>query len=333
MNYRDRVIEAIKHKKTDLTPWAVEVTSQFAELYRREKDCANVTEDLRSHIMFGPYKKMRWLTDDVYEDVFGVQWKVGHDGGDIGVVINNVISEDTVDSYCFPALDEKTLDETLDLMRRDTERFRMFRLTYAMYERAWSLMGMEELLMGMALYPDRVKALFERITDYQSTLLDYILDGDFEGVYFGDDWGQQRGLIMGPVCFREFIKPGMRVLFDKVKSKGKYVLLHCCGDIKDVIPDLIEMGCDVYNTVQPEIYNLAELKEEYGKDITFWGAISTQGLLPNASAEEVYKTSVETVKILGKDGGYIFSPTHAVTPDVPIQNIDAMIRAVNDVKW
>jgi len=332
MNYRERVIKAIEHEETDLTPWAFEVTNQFAEIYKSNKGCDNVLDELQSHIMFGPYKKMDWLTEDIYQDAFGVQWKVGHDGGDIGVVINKVVSIDTIEDYRFPDLDQGALDKTLELMRRDNEHFRMFRMTYAMYERAWSMMGMEDLLLNMALYPDRVKVLFERITDYQTKLLDYILDENFEGVYFGDDWGQQRGLIMGPACFREFIKPGLSVLFEKVKSKGKYVLLHCCGDIRDVIPDIIEMGCDVYNTVQPEIYDLKELKEKYGKDLTFWGAISTQGLLPHASEEEVYKTSVETINILGKGGGYIFSPTHAVTPDIPIENIEAMLRAVQDTK-
>jgi len=333
MIFRERVIAAIQHKKTDLTPWAFELTSQFTEKYQLEKKNCNVAEDLQSHIMFGTYKKNQWMAEDIYQDVFGVQWKIGHDGGDIGVVINQIVNEDVVDDYCFPELDTAYLDQTLDLMQQDKEHFRMFRLTYAMFERAWSMMGMEKIMMNMVLSPSCVKKLFEKITDYQSRLLDYVLDGDFEGVYFGDDWGQQRGLIMGPPYFKEFIKPGLRILFDKVKSKGKFVLLHSCGDILDVIPDIIDMGCDVYNTVQPEIYDLKKLKETYGSHLTFWGAISNQGLLPVASSDEVYRVSTETIRLLGKGGGYIFSPTHAVTNDIPVQNIEAMLRAVKDSAW
>jgi uroporphyrinogen decarboxylase len=118
-----------------------------------------------------------------------------------------------------------------------------------------------------------------------------------------------------------------------VKAKGKYVLLHGCGNIEDVFPDLIEIGLDVYNTVQPEIYNLKKIKAEYGKDLTFWGAISTQQFLPQSRPEEVFDRSVETIRILGEGGGYIFSPTHAVMPDIPVANIRAMLDAARSIQW
>lgn len=209
----------------------------------------------------------------------------------------------------------------------------MFRFTYALYERAWALMGMEDMLLNMALNVSATMKLFERIAEYNMTLLDRILTSDFDGVYFGDDYGQQKGLIMGPDCWRKFIKPFLKEMFAKVKASGKYILLHSCGDIEDIFPDLIEIGLDAYNTVQPEIYDLKKIKREYGKDLAFWGAISTQQFLTERTAQEVFDKSVETIKVLGQDGGYIFSPTHAVTPDIPIENIRAMLEAVNSVQW
>ena len=333
MDYRKRVIDALGHKQTELTPWAFELTSEFAALYKEQFPCDNVEKDLHSHIMFGKYKKVEWLNETLYQDAFGVRWQLGHDGGDIGIPVNKPVSAETVEAYSFPPINEEALSEGLRSMREDREHFRMFRFTYALYERAWSLMGMEDMLLNMALNEGATMRLFERIAEYNMALLDRILDEDFEGVYFGDDYGQQRGLIMGPDCWRKYIKPFLKIMFEKVKAKGKYILLHSCGDIEAIFPDLNEIGLDAYNTVQPEIYDLEKIKREYGRDLTFWGAVSTQQFLAERTAQEVFDKSVETLRILGKGGGYIFSPTHAVTPDIPVDNVRAMLRAVNSVEW
>lgn len=333
MSYRQNIIDALNHKQTQFTPWAFEITSEFGAKYKEKYPCEDVELDLQSHIMFGRYKKMMWVKPRVYEDVFGVQWQLGGDGGDIGIPINTVVDEDTVDEYVFPPIDEEALEQGLQAMRDDTGRFRMFRMTYSLYERAWAMMGMQELLINMAMDEPSAMRLFERVFEYEMRLLDRILDEDFEGVYFGDDWGAQTGLIMGPDCWRKYIKPFMKAMFAKVKSKGKYVLLHCCGNIEELFPDLIEIGLDAYNTVQPEIYDLAKIKREYGKDLTFWGAMSNQQFLPHSSAKEVFDKSVETIKVLGKNGGYLFSPTHALTPDIPPENIRAMLEAAKSVQW
>ncbi|MDR1580653.1 MAG: hypothetical protein LBS35_09875 [Synergistaceae bacterium] len=333
MNRRQRVIDAISHKTTSLTPWAFETTSGFRNKYHDQYLAENVEEDLGTHILFGRYKKMKWRSDTLYEDVFGVEWQCGADGGDIGIPVNKLVDISSVESYQFPYVDKNLLRQGLDDMRNDAAHFRVFRMTYALYERVWSLMGMEDTLMNMALEEEKTMKLFERVAEYQFKLLDMVLEEEFEGVYFGDDWGGQSRLIMGPSYFRKFIKPFMKELFAKVKSKGKYVLLHSCGNIEDVFQDLIEIGLDVYNTVQPEIYDLENIKREYGHDLTFWGAISTQRFLPFSGAKEVFDKSVETIRILGKCGGYIFSPTHAITPDIPVENIRAMADAVKSVAW
>ncbi len=333
MTYRQRVIDALNHKQTDVTPSIFEVTKGFAANYKKIYPCEDVEKDLNSHAVFGRYKKMEFLKDDLYEDLFGVQWQLGGDGGDIGIPVNRVVTEDTVEEYEFPAIDEKMLEDGLNTMREDTEHFRMFRLTYSMYERAWAMMGMQDLLVNMAMDEPCAMRLMERVCEYELHLLDRVLDEDFEGVYFGDDWGSQHGLIMGKDIWDRYIRPFMKEMFDKVHSKGKYVLLHCCGYIEELFPDLIEIGLDCYNTVQPELYDLAKIKREYGKDLTFWGAVSNQQFLPHSTPEQVFEGCVQTIKTLGKDGGYLFSPTHALTPDIPPENIRAMKKAVESVQW
>ena len=191
---------------------------------------------------------------------------------------------------------------------------------------------MSEALVNMIAEPEMTMSFLDRVEEHHHKLLDIVLSYDeIEAVYFGDDWGQQNGLIMGPTLWKEMIKPGMKRLFERVKSKGKYVVLHSCGDLRQIMPDLIDMGVDVYNTVQPEIYDLDMLKREYGKDLTFYGGISTQQFMPFATPEETKEMTKRVIDKMASGGGYILSPTHAVTPDIPLENVEAMIQVAKDM--
>ncbi|MDR2785164.1 MAG: uroporphyrinogen decarboxylase, partial [Treponema sp.] len=160
--------------------------------------------------------------------------------------------------------------------------------------------------------------------EYFLVLVDIALEYDVDAIYFGDDWGQQKGLIMGPEKWRRFIKPRMARLYQRVKAKGKYVIQHSCGDCHEILPDLIEIGLDCYQTFQPEIYDIAEVKRLYGDKLAFWGAVSTQQVLSRCSPEKVQEEIVRVVNILRTGGGLIIAPTHALPFDVPPENVLAM---------
>ena len=135
---------------------------------------------------------------------------------------------------------------------------------------------------------------------------------------------------MGPNLWREFVKPRLKRMYDQVKDKGMYVFQHSCGDISEIFPDLIELGLDAYNTFQPEIYDVAEMKRLYGDKVTFYGGISTQQLLPKATPEEVKREMRRLIGILGENGGYIIAPTHAMPNDIPTENILAFLEVVQN---
>ena len=157
-------------------------------------------------------------------------------------------------------------------------------------------------------------------------MIDILNEYPLDGIYFGDDWGQQRGLIMGPELWRTFIKPRMAALYQRAKKGGKFILQHSCGDIHEIFLDLIEVGLDCYQTFQPEIYDVEAVKREFGRDLAFWGGISTQQLLPYAMPERVKEETRRMIDVMGKEGGYIVAPTHAVPADVPPENILAMLE-------
>ena len=161
-------------------------------------------------------------------------------------------------------------------------------------------------------------------------VVDIVARYPIDCIFFGDDWGQQRGLIMGYPLWARFIKPRLKKMYDHVKKYGMYVAQHSCGDCREVFPDLVELGLDIYNTFQPEVYDIVEFKERFGKDITFFGAISTQQLLPFKSPEEVKAEMHRIMDILGKDGGYILAPTHAMPGDIPEENVLAFMEVAKN---
>jgi len=153
---------------------------------------------------------------------------------------------------------------------------------------------------------------------------------DIDAMMFGDDWGQQRGLLMGPRLWRRFIKPRIREMYQASKSAGKFVFIHSCGDVKELFPDLIECGLDCFNPFQPEVMDVFEMKRQYGQDLCFYGGISTQKTLPYGTPDDVRAEVQANIERVGANGGYIASPAHAIPGDAPPENIDAMIQVLRN---
>ena len=135
------------------------------------------------------------------------------------------------------------------LLAAHADRFRYVSIAFSLFERAWTLRGMEQLLMDMLEAPEFVDELLDAITAFDLGILEEVLSLDIDGVMFGDDWGQQSGLIFGRRLWQRFIKPRIAQLYGAVKRAGKAVLIHCCGQVQELFPELIEAGLDVFNPV------------------------------------------------------------------------------------
>ena len=333
MTKRERVVEAVTHKKpTGFIPYTIGFTQQAHEKMVDFYKDADFEKNIGNHIKDAYYSgEQEEIKKGYFRDDFGVIWnKTGADK-DIGVIDNIMIPEPDVGIYEFPPVPEAVLRERCEAVIANAgDCFTAASLGFSLFERAWTLTGMENLLVYMLTEPDFVDALLDRILAFHLKVLDIFLAYDFDCVYFGDDWGQQRGLIMGPALWRRFIKPRLAEMYGAVKKAGRFIAQHSCGDIREVLPDVIDIGLDIYQTFQPEIYDLQETKARYGDRLSFWGGISTQRLLPFASPEGVIQKAVETIQIVGRGGGYIAGPTHAIPGDVPPENIDALIRLFQD---
>ncbi|MGE5406385.1 MAG: uroporphyrinogen decarboxylase family protein, partial [Methanosarcina sp.] len=151
-----------------------------------------------------------------------------------------------------------------------------------------------------------------------------------DAFHYGDDWGQQYGLIMGIELWRKFFRPRLRKLYDEVHKAGLPVSIHSCGDISEIIPDLIEMGVNMITPLQAEALDFKYLKKEYGRNLTFWGGVSTQKTFPYGTPADVRAEVRERIKVLGTGGGYIIAPSHELQGDVPLENMLAFIDEVQN---
>lgn len=334
MTRRERVIKALNHENTDFVPYHADFTEQARENMIKFLGNEDFEASFGLHLHYTQY--WGWPTEldeqkDHFKDAFGVVWNRSGADKDIGVVDFPCIPDIEQNDYIFPDVDEQRLRAELsEMIATKGDRFTFAGIGFSMFERAWSLMGMPEVLMAMVLSPEKLHELFDQICDYNLKVIDIALEYELDGFYFGDDWGQQSGLIMGPDYWREFIKPRMKRMYDRVKSKGLYILQHSCGDVETIFDDLIEIGLDCYQTFQPEIYDIEKIKEIYGDRLCFWGGISTQQLLPTATPEVVKSETLRIMKIMSKNGGYICAPTHALAFDVPPENVLAMMDVLKN---
>ncbi|MEI6132661.1 MAG: uroporphyrinogen decarboxylase family protein [Bacillota bacterium] len=329
---RQVVIDALQHRggADARVPHNIELTSELLEKFcvLTKIDKAEYFEYARNHIEKAGYtNKGEYIKPGFFKDEFGVVWNRSGVDKDIGVLDDLIFSEPEFGDFVFPEPDlELVRHNTETLLNNGRDTFKIGQIGFSFFERAWSMRGFENLLMDFLTEEEFAHELLGKILDYNKKILSVALEYDIDGVYFGDDYGSQRGLIMGPEIWRRFIKPGLAEMFAMVKSKGKFVLFHSCGDISDILEDMVEIGLDAYQTVQPEIYDLKILKQKFGGRLTFWGAISTQKDMPFVSPAELQKIVRDTIEILSVGGGYIAAPTHAVPADVPVENIVTMIE-------
>lgn len=201
---------------------------------------------------------------------------------------------------------------------------------------ACSLMGMEEALAAMRVRPAVLEAVLERVSAHVEEHCRRLLAAAADGIDIlcvGDDFAAQRGLLMAPELWRRFLKPHLARIFAVGHAAGKPVWFHSCGDITAVLPDLIDIGMDVWETVQLAALPVTAsyLKREYGRHLAFFGGIHTQRL-PFASPAEVADEVKRCIEALGEGGGYICGPDHHLKPDVPAATAVALFDAATDFR-
>lgn len=205
-------------------------------------------------------------------------------------------------------------------------------LETSFFETAWYLVGLEKLLVDMMMEAGYVNALFDRVMEINTEIGKQLIGMGADILWAGDDFGSQNGMLLDPDTWRIVFKPRIKIMFEEFRKVNPNIKIawHSCGSILPIIPDFIEIGLDILNPIQPLAKGMEAqfLKDTYGKDLTFFGGLDIQELLPHGSPEAIGEEVRRLSRVLGKDGGYILAPAHNIQDDTSVENILAMFDAV-----
>ena len=245
-----------------------------------------------------------------------------------------------IQNHSWPSLewwDYSAVSEAIEAANQGGKRANMF-FAGGAFETPWYLRSFEGLMLDFYQNPEIARAICSRVQEFYLQRALRVIDagkGKIDIIGSGGDIGGERGLMLHPDVWRKQIKPYTAKLISTFKQKGLKTFYHSCGSLVPVIDDLIEAGLDILDPIQVTAAGMSpeELFPAFGDRICFHGAIDEVNLLPHATASEVYRETMRIIDILGRNGGYIVTPSHAVQGDTPPENIVAIFDAVKDFRW
>ncbi|MCC6443264.1 MAG: hypothetical protein IT210_07385 [Armatimonadetes bacterium] len=353
MNSRERVLAAVGHRQPDRTPYSF---AAMPELYERLKNDL-LLDDAGMQRMLGgdlagvgpsPGRQasqtayadptIEVTPEGYFRDIWGVDFRAVTNsvGTYIDLTRNPLRDYDTPESledYAYwPSPD---LWDYSGLYRQCLEQSERAAIGHSrgFFEISWFLRGMDNFLSDLLSDPAMACGVMDRVLDYLMERMRRVLEaaGGYLPLFeINDDVGSQKGLLVGPDLWRRTIKPRLKEQVALCKRYGARVQYHSCGSVREILPDLIEIGIDILNPVQPLAAGMDPfaLKREFGRDIAFHGGIDEQELLPRARAAQVRDHVRRYVEAVGRDGGLIAAPCHVLQPDTPTENVVALYEAI-----
>ena len=274
------------------------------------------------------FARVDWERGIVYD-----RWGIGFDMYSDGFCIRHFPLQDEDALKRFEPPDpykEGLLSLAMEDLRRYSGEYLVVCTGYhGILEKTWGLRGFEEFMLDLALGSKWVEKPLDDITDYKVEVAKQVVKAGFKCAHTGDDFGGQRGLLVSPETWRKYFKLRWARVWRVYKDAGLPVIHHSCGEITEILKDLIDIGLDVLEPVQP-VMDLEYLKREFGRYITFYGGIDTQELLPYGTPQEVKTMARKAIHILGKGGGLIISPAQEIMRDVPIENVVALVETIRN---
>jgi len=321
---KELVVSQLLHKETVYIPYVLPYEESVGERLDKHYGSTCWREKIVDHInrvQFFDSEQYEPVNDNLVRDIYGSEWRI-----DVRPkhMVNPAITIPSFDGYKFPSVEQLLMkrDKNYELKFCQEHKNKFLAISFgsSIFERTWQICGYENALVWAVSEPDFYDELLERIFQIEMGYIEEFLKLPIDGIMFSDDWGDQRGVILGPERWRKFLKPRLAKLYERVHKAGKFTLSHCCGSIVDIMSDIIEVGLDVLQSVQPEArgMNPYDLKNKYGKHITFWGGLGSQSIIPFGTSEQIRLEVKKLCSEMGNGGGYILSPAKPILSDTPI---------------
>jgi len=354
MTSRERVRTALAHRPTDRVPRllyeeAIGYTPPIERLLRERcapkapRDYFNM--DITS-VACLPTRLSRsrfspWLPADAemtQVDEWGVWWRGSgfHHFAHIESPLRGVQEFAQLKEYPWPDLDQPYryagVRERVEELHR--QGFAVAAFAGSLFEQSWYIRGLEQLMMDMVAEPKIAHYFFERTATLQQYAAAEFARAGVDIIITGDDIAGQNGLLMSLETWREFLKPRLAATVRAVKAANSdsFVFYHSDGNVEPAIPELIEVGIDILNPVQPECMDPASIKQRYGKRLSFWGTVSVQRTMPFGTPTDVRAEVRARIRDVGCGGGLILAPAHVLGPETPWENVVAFFEAADETK-
>lgn len=359
MKHRDRVALTLAHEEPDRCPMQISFTPEFANRLRKEIH-GKTGKAHNPHGGGNTYELERYLDEDFlltsvgwannyyqtfepqaeYVDEWGVGWKAIPYETPLGAGIytefisHPLANDKAIDNYTPPSPEDPRLYvDAQRLIENYKDEYWIVGVTVTtIWETAWALRGLERMMMDLIENPELAERILDIPYNYHLSAAKKLVEMGVDMIWLGDDIGAQQGMMMSPDMWRRILKPRMIAFIRTLKEINPAVKIayHSCGNIAAIVRDLVDIGVDVLNPIQPACLNLDHLKEAYGKKLSFWGSIDEQQTLPFGSPADVTQEVEDRIKVLGKNGGLILGPTHHVQLDTPMENFWAMVHAITN---
>lgn len=355
MTPRERVLNAMRRRVPDRLPWEVKLTPPVREALAGRIGTADVEEYFSlpaREVHFRPRNEAepfrRYYVNREFPPLPNPSgweigdWGVGQTAGGFEHFVRlshplaGAADPGILRDYPFPDMAETPRHAHLPEDVRSLHDRGLAAVGYmewTIFEMAWYMRGMDELLADFVLNPVFAGELLDRITDARCVQARIMAESGVDLVKLGDDVGSQRALLMSPAMWREWLKPRLARVVAAAKTARPDVLVfyHSDGNIAEIVPDLVEIGVDILNPIQPECMDLARLKREYGGVLSFWGGLGTQTTMPFGSPRDVREEARRLARVMGAGGGYLLAPTHLLEPEVPLENILSLREAMDEL--
>ena len=342
MTRKERMLAAMRRQPQDRVPTQLDFSPRMLDIVGKHYGVPLTGEEallpyMDNHLVygfindaFGMQRKRMLSGGKIQFDNWGCGFDISQEG--TSPLIHPLEDENKIPQYEFPDPNAPgLLDWAEDAIKAYGKDYVVASYqVLCLIERVSALRGFENFLCDLALEEDYLIELLEKITEYQCGMAKRYIRAGVSCGRVGDDYGTQNGMLMDPNVWRRLIKPRLARIIATYKNEGLPVILHTSADVRPILPDLIEIGVDVLNNVQPEAMPREDLVQYRGQ-ITFYGGISTQQVLPHGTEEEIYNEVKACYDTYGPGNGLLLSTGISVMSDVPLKNLNALLRAFNEI--